>query len=137
MGAGAGAGTGASANADASARTLGGIDAADDEDASARTGAGVGEGTVAGASSVVVESGIGWVDAGLDVSKVMVVELDDDEDKVGQDIPGEEVVTVGEVNWAGAGGAHTVALRPECCVDGGNAERGQTADNALQRDTVD
>ena len=137
VGAGAGAGIGAGANADASARTLGGIDAADDEDASVRTGAGTGEGTGAGASSVVVESRIGWVDAGLDVSEVMVVELDDDEDKVGQDIPEEEVVTVGEVNWAGADGTNTVTRRTECCGDGGSAERGQTADTALLRDTVD
>jgi hypothetical protein len=136
-GAGAGAGIGAGANADASARTLGGIDAADDEDASVRTGAGTGEGTGAGASSVGVESRIGWVDSGLDVSEVMVVELDDDVDKVGQDIPEEEVVTVGEVNWAGADGTNTVTRRTECCGDGGSAERGQTADTALLRDTVD
>ena len=113
------------------------MDAADDEDASVRTGAGTCEGTGAGASSVVVESRIGWVNAGLDVSEVMVVELDDDEDKVGQDIPEEEVVTVGEVNWAGADGTNTVTRRTECCGDDGSAERGQTADTALLRDTVD
>ena len=61
----------------------------------------------------------------------------DDVDKVGQDIPEEEVVTVGEVNWAGADGTNTVTRRTECCGDGGSAERGQTADTALLRDTVD
>ena len=63
--------------------------------------------------------------------------MDDDDDKVGQDIPEEEVVTVGEVNWAGADGTNTVTRRTECCGDGGSAERGQTADTASLRDTVD
>ena len=66
-----------------------------------------------------------------------MVELDDDEDKVGQDIPEEEVVTVGEANSAGADGTNTVTRRAECCGDSGSAERGQTADTALLRDTVD
>ena len=66
-----------------------------------------------------------------------MVGLDDDEDKVGHDIPEEKVVTVGEVNWAGADGMNTVTRRTECCSDGGSAERGQTADTALLRDTVD
>ena len=46
-------------------------------------------------------------------------------------------MTVGEVNWAGADGTNTVTRRPECCGDGGSAERGQTADTALLRDSVD
>ena len=66
-----------------------------------------------------------------------MVETSKDNDKLGQDIPKEEVVTAGEVDWTGAGAANTVTRRPGCCVDGGSAERGQTADTALLRDTVD
>ena len=101
-----GAGTGAStgASTDASAGTCGGIGAGED------VGAGAGEGT--GASSVGAGSRIGWADAELGVSEVMVVESDEDDDKLGQDIPEEEMVTVGEVDWAGAGGANTVIRRP-------------------------
>jgi hypothetical protein len=133
IGARTGARTGASASADASARARGGIGAGDD--AGARTGASVGEGT--SASSVDAKSWIGWADTGLDVSEMVVVESNEDGNKLGQDIPEEEVVAVGEVDWAGAGGANAVTRRPECCVVGGSAERGQTADTALLRDIVD
>ena len=126
-----GARTGASASADAGVGTRGGIGPGEDAGTRtrARTGAGVGEGK--GAGSANAESWIGWADAGLDVSEMMVVESSEDDDKLEQDIPKEEVVTADEVDWAGAGGANTVTRRPECCVDGGGAERGQTAGTAL------
>ena len=141
MGAGVvtGAETGASESAGASVGgTRGGEGAGAGASASARTGAGpdVG-GTDAGASGVDVESRIGWVDTELDVREVMVVESVEDVDKLGRDIPGEEVVMVGEVDWAGADGTDAVTCRLECCVDGGGDERGHTAEATLLRDTVD
>lgn len=52
--------------------------------------------------SVDAEGKIGWADAGSEIIEVVVirvveVESGEDEDKLGQDIPEEEVVTVGEV----------------------------------------
>ena len=73
----------------------------------------------------------------MDVREVMVVESVEDVDKLGRDIPGEEVVMVGEVDWAGADGTDAVTCRLECCVDGGGDERGHTAEATLLRDTVD
>ena len=90
--------------------------------------------------SVDAKGKIGWADAGSEIIEVVVIRVEvesgEDEDKLGQDIPEEEAVTVGEVVRAGVYGTDIVTRRMECCVDGGGAERGHTADTAYLRGTV-
>ena len=78
--------------------------------------------------NVDVEGRIGWVVVELEV-KGVVVESDEDEEELGQNVAEREVVTVGEMDRAGADDAGTVTRR----TDDGGAERSHTTDDAWSR----